>query len=167
MNKRVRERMTALEIDNIALAPVFMSWSFDVKSGRNPDEWWEPDIYDFMGVDIYAPTVGTSVLQTGESIEGGPRWSYIRKVAEERGVELAVGEWGVRGDDDQSAQIVLEWYEHAINSHKDGQGARVIGLSAFDSGQNSPNGSWLLQGKRLEMFHQLMGDPRTIKLKDF
>lgn len=62
---------------------------------------------------------------------------------------------------------MLEWYEHAINSHNDGKGARVIGLSAFDSGQNSPDGSWLLMGKRLEMFHKLMGDPRTENVKNF
>jgi hypothetical protein len=49
----------------------------------------------------------------------------------------------------------------AAGSHADGNGARVVGLSAFDSGLNSPNGSWELKGEQLTAFRELMGDPRT------
>lgn len=167
MNKHIRERMIALDNDNIAFALNLMSWTFDIKSERNPDNWWEEDIYDIMSVNMYAREEGESVLTWGEAITGGPRWPMIRLWAEERGVDLAVGEWGMRGSGETAAQNVFEWYEHAANSHEDGKGARVVGLSAFDSGQNSPGGSWELQGSQLEMFHQLMGDPRTANIEDF
>lgn len=165
MNRRVRERMNELEVDNVALAPILMAWTFQAASGRNPNDWWEEGIYDFVGIDIYRDSEG-SLLTTGEAIGGGPVWPFIRNWAEERNTEVAVGEWGMRGSDDAAAQRMLNWYEAAVESHGDDQGARVVGLSAFDSGMNSSN-SWELKGGQLEMFHQLLGDSRTASVNDF
>ncbi|HEX8699462.1 MAG TPA: hypothetical protein VF815_11540 [Myxococcaceae bacterium] len=53
MNRRVRLRMKALGVDNVALAPILMAHTWNADSGRNPDAWWAPGIYDFLGVDIY------------------------------------------------------------------------------------------------------------------
>jgi len=36
-----------------------------------------------------------------------------------------------------------------------------VGLSAFDSDQNAPTGSWELVGAQLSTFQTLMCDPRT------
>ncbi|HEX9643896.1 MAG TPA: hypothetical protein VGC11_07850, partial [Acidimicrobiia bacterium] len=90
MNRRVRERMTALGTDNIALAPVLMSWSWNSASGRNPDAWWEPGIYDFVGVDHYQDSESSLLTTT---------WFKVRSWAAARGVDVAVGEWGMRGTD--------------------------------------------------------------------
>ena len=154
MNRRVRERMTALGTSNIALAPILMGWTFDPRSGRSPEEWWAPGIYDFLGVDVYRETTDTLLTDT---------WQRIRHWAAAHDTDIAVGEWGLRGSDTTAAGHVTEWYEHAVASHADGNGARVIGLAAFDSGLNSPDGSWELTGHQLTTFHHLLTDPRTAR----
>jgi hypothetical protein len=101
MNRRVRERMTALGTDNIALAPILMSYT------------WNPR------------------------------------------------EWGTKGSDAAAGDRVREWYDHAAGSHEDGAGARVIGLSAFESHPDADPRAWFLEGGQLEAFHDLLSDPRT------
>lgn len=152
MNRRVRERMTALGVDNVALAPILMAHTWTQGSGRNPDAWWAPGIYDFLGCDLY---------HHGEGLLITDNWLRVRQWAAARGVEVAVGEWGMHGSDTAAGQRVRAWYNHAAGSNADGKGARVIGLSAFDSNQNSPRGGWTLQGAQLTVFHELLRDPRT------
>jgi hypothetical protein len=155
MNRRVRERLEALGVDNVALAPILMTWTWAAASGRDPEEWWAPGIYDFLGVDHY---------QDSESTLLTSRWAEIRLWAANKGVTLAVGEWGMRGTDAAAGQRVRDWYQAAIASAADGAGARVVGLAAFDSGLNSPSGSWELLGEQLVAFQALLCDPRTAAL---
>ncbi|HZH13188.1 MAG TPA: hypothetical protein VE057_02380 [Archangium sp.] len=152
MNRRVRQRMTALGVDNVALAPILMAHTWTQGSGRNPDAWWAPGIYDFLGVDIYNHGEGSLITDN---------WLRVRQWAAVRGVDVAVGEWGMHGSDTAAGQRVRAWYNHAAGSNVDGKGARVIGLSAFDSNLNSPEGGWMLQGAQLTVFHELLRDPRT------
>ncbi len=152
MNQRVRERMTALGVDNVALVPILMSWTWADGSGRDPEEWWAPGIYDFLGVDHYRDAEASLLTD---------RWAEIRQWAAGKGVDLAVGEWGMRGTDEAAGQRVTDWYQAALTSADDGAGARVVGLSAFDSGLNSPTGSWELVGGQLDAFRAAMCDPRT------
>ena len=67
----------------------------------------------------------------------------------------------MRGIDVAAGNRVREWFDHAAKSHTDGKGARVVGLSAYDSGVNAPDGTWQLQGEQLIAFRQLLKDPRT------
>jgi len=150
MNRRVRQRMTALGVDNVALVPILMSWTWDARSGRNPDEWWAPGIYDFLGVDHYQEQQAS--LLTGV-------WYDVRRWAKAHNVDIAVGEWGMRGTDSAAGDRVTEWYNAAVNSAGDGQGARVIGLCAFDSNLNE--GYWELQGEQLTTFWNLLNNPHT------
>jgi hypothetical protein len=152
MNQRVRERMTALGVDNIALAPVLMSYTWDPASGRDPNAWWKEGIYDFLGVDHYRDAEATLLNDT---------WAKVRVWAEQKNVEVSVGEWGMRGTDAAAGQRLHDWYDAAAGSHADGAGARVVGLAAFDSSLNSPNGSWELKGEQLTAFWELLADPRT------
>jgi hypothetical protein len=152
MNRQVRARMTALGTDNISLAPVLMSWTFNPRSGRNPNDWWAPGIYDFLGVDHYQDNQASLLNDT---------WFTIRSWAAGKSVDVAVGEWGMRGTDEAAGRRVHEWYDQAAGSHSDGRGARVVALSAFDSGLNSPTGSWELKGAQLEAFRTLLNDRRT------
>ncbi|MGE0784281.1 MAG: hypothetical protein AB7S26_01235 [Sandaracinaceae bacterium] len=155
MNRRVRERMTALGTDNIALAPILMTYTWNARSGRDPEQWWAPGIYDFLGVDHYRDSEAT-LLDT--------QWAAIRSFAGAHGVDVAVGEWGMRGTNAAAGARVHEWYDAAIGSATDGLGGRVVGLCAFDSGLNSPNGSWELTGGQLTAFRELMRDPRTASI---
>jgi len=152
MNKRVRQRMTALGVDNVALAPILMTYTWKPSSGRDPQDWWEPGIYDFLGVDHYTDAEASPMDDT---------WYDIRAFAAEKGVELAVGEWGMRGTNTAAGNRMKAYYDHAANSHSDGMGGRVVGLSYFDSGLNSPSGTWELAGAQLTMFRTLLSDPRT------
>ncbi len=152
MNQRVRTRMTALGVDNVALAPILMSYTWTAASGRDPEDWWAPGIYDFLGVDHYKDSQASPIDAT---------WLSVRQFAAAKGVELAVGEWGMRGTDAAAGQRMQAFYDHAAGSHQDGQGARVAGLAYFDSGLNSPSGSWELAGAQLTTFRALLLDPRT------
>lgn len=157
MNKRVRERMTALKTDNIALAAILMSWTWDSRSGRNPDEWYADGVYDILGIDHYRESEASMLTSV---------WKNIRLWAEDRCIPIAVGEWGVRGSSSVAAGVMREWFEHAAGSSTDGAGAPVLGLSAFDSALNSPNGSWELVGEQLTTFHALMADPRVASIRN-
>ncbi|MEE8601981.1 hypothetical protein [Euzebya tangerina] len=152
MNRRVRERLTELEVTNVALVGVFMDWTWDERSGRDIDEWWADGLYDLLGVDTYRRQPGSLLTDN---------WQRIRTWAQDRDVPIAVGEWGLRGTDQAAGAHVREWFEMAAASHADGAGARVVGLAAFDSGLNSPGGSWELRGAQLEVFHELLADPRA------
>lgn len=152
MNGRVRMRMTALGIKNVALAPILMSYTWLPASNRNPEDWWKPGIYDFVGIDHYRDAEASLLT---------PTWSVVRTWAQAKGVDIAVGEWGMRGIDAAAGLRVHEWYDSAAGSNADGKGARVVGLCAFDSGLNAPTGSWVLVGEQLTAFQSLLGDPRT------
>jgi hypothetical protein len=153
MQTRIRRRMDAVGVDGIAFAPILMSWTWDSRSGRNPADWWVPGIWDFYGVDHYTDTEGSLLL---------PAWQNVRRWVGDRGLSVAVGEWGMRGTDAAAGQRVRAWYDHAVGSATDGQGAQVVALSAFDSNLNSPSGGWELKGEQLTTFRQLLGDPRTL-----
>jgi hypothetical protein len=152
MNQRVRERMTALGVDNVALAPILMTYTWNPASGRDPNEWWKAGIYDFLGVDHYRDQEATLLTST---------WADVRIWAQQKGVDIAVGEWGMRGTDAAAGQRVHDWYNAAAGSNADGAGARVVGLSAFDSSENAPTGSWELKDEQLIAFWDLLNDPRT------
>jgi hypothetical protein len=151
MNRRVRQRLDALGVDNVALAPILMSWTYDPRSGRNPDDWWAPGIYDLLGIDHYRST--TTLLDN--------RWAIVRRWADLRSVDVAVGEWGTRGSDDDAADRMRAWHQAGVDSAAEGRGARVVALSAFDSGLNAPGGPWTLTGAQLATFHQLLRHPAS------
>jgi hypothetical protein len=132
-----------------------MTYTWKAASGRNPNDWWEPGLYDFLGVDHYRDAPDTLLDST---------WYQIRTWAAARGVDVAVGEWGMRGTDTAAGQRVHAWYQDAAGSHADGRGARVVGLSAFDSNLNSPSGGWELMGEQLRVFRLLLADPRTASI---
>lgn len=152
MNRQVRERMTALNVTNVALAPVLMTWTWASGSGRNPNEWWDSGVYDFLGVDHYMSDDASLVTN---------RWYDVRAWAAARGVPVAVGEWGLLRSDSVGAARVQEWFDHAANSHRDGRGARVIGLAYFDSDNEYSGKVWALKGEALEKWKQLLHDPRN------
>ena len=143
MNRRVRQRMEATGTQNIALALILMEWTWDDRSGRNPDQWWEPGVYDIVGIDAYEEVEATIMDAV---------WFEVRAWAAARGVDVAVGEWGMRGTNAAAGARVRELYDHARGSATDGRGARVVGLAAFDSGLNAPTGSWVLAGEQYTSF---------------
>lgn len=158
MNRRIRQRMNSLGVDNVALAPILIGWTWNSSSGRDPDQWWDSGVYDFLGVDHYACYNNASSCQ-GESLVS-PLWSSIRRWAAQRGVDVAVGEWGLRGRGADAGERVTAWFESAVRSHSDGGGARVVGLAAYDAEPHNA-ASYRLSGEQLEVFHRAMQDDRA------
>jgi hypothetical protein len=146
MQRRVRARMDALGIRNVAFAPVLMAWTFDTRSGRNPSAWWADGIWDFAGLDHYIEKLTHTTLEV-------PAWNNARAFYAARGLKVAVGEWGNRGTDASAASEMQGFYDTAVRSSGPGQ---IIGLAYFDSGLNTTYGSWELTGEPLEKFRELM-----------
>lgn len=158
MNKRVRQRMTALETDNIALSLILMSWTWDSRSvpqppaenHRDADLWWEDGVYDFLGIDHYAET-GTLITS---------RWDDVRAWAYEKGVDIAVGEWGTTEETDRH---IKDWHQHALDSASDTNRARIVGLSYWDNIVNTEGATdWRLTGVRLDAFREMIAAPGSI-----
>jgi hypothetical protein len=143
MNRHVRERMTFLGVDNVALAPILMGWTWNPASGtsvyRNPDAYWDGDVYDFMGIDPYETDMFTTI-------------NTIVDWAEANDAVLAVGEWGFTGSSSSDGQKVYDWYELGVAN---GFAAMVV----WDANQNGY--TYELVGGQLSAFHDLLSDPRT------
>jgi len=144
MNARFRARMTELNVTNVALAPILMGWTWDPGSGRNPDDWWPENIYDFMGVDPY------------EADMFGPNWQRALEWATDRNVQLAVGEWGFgfkKAYADQGERV-HDWYESGIEHN-------VAALTVWSV--NNPGLTYELTGEQLTAYLAKLADPRTVR----
>jgi hypothetical protein len=159
MQERVRLRMTALGTDNIAFAPILMSWTFNPLSGRTPSEWWVDDVWDFAGVDHYINK------ETAPSVWDAD-WRASMAFYASKGLKVAVAEWGNRGTDSVAAAEMTEYYQKSLASGSTPNSTQVIGLSYFDSSLNSPMGSWELQGAPLTRFRQIMQLPTSIHARE-
>jgi len=158
MNKRVRQRMNALGTDNIALAPILMSWTFNPRSGRSVEAYWGPNVYDFVGTDHYNRD------DPPENLESMDSWKLARSWAKSKGMDLAVGEWGMKGSDQAAADRIRDWFNHIAGSSSDGRGARVTGVAVYDN-EGGSYGPWTLEGKALEEFQELMGHPKVAHIR--
>lgn len=153
MQKRMRALLTQVGTKNIALVPILMAWTFDARSNRNPADWWVDGIWDFAGIDVYQETAG----------KGGPQattgWKNASAFYKAKNMRIAVGEWGNRGTDAVAAAEMQNFYDHL-------RGINSPGASYFDSGLNSPSGSWELVGEPLTKYHQLLNGPYSLLVSE-
>lgn len=156
MQTRVHQRMVALGTDNIAFAPILMSWTFNRLSGRTPADWWVDGIWDFAGIDHY-------IYKAEKPSVWDSDWRAVLDFYASKGLKVAVGEWGNRGTDATAAAEMTEFYQKALASGSTPGSPQVIGLSYFDSALNSPMGSWELNGEPLNRFRQLMRPATSLK----
>jgi hypothetical protein len=132
MQSHVRARMTAVGTQHVAFMPVLMSYTWKSQSGRNPTDWYVPGIWDAYGIDHYRDNVSGDMFTEGN-------WAALVDFAEARGLPVALGEWGNRGTDAQAATEMQAFWDWGFNNNKD-----ILAFCYFDSGLNSPNGSWEL-----------------------
>lgn len=136
---------------NVCHAIYPMSWSWNPKSGRNPDELYPGDgVWDALGVDAYQK--GTSGVPTTEMDE----WKRMKAWADERGLPIIVGEWGEKGTDAYALGRLRKSYEGFL---RDGVGAVAWFDTALSGGQD-----YVLEGARLGVFHELLVDERSVTL---
>lgn len=154
MQKHVRDRMTTLKTKNIAFMPVLMSYTWNPASGRNPEDWWVSGIWDAYIVDHYRDN------ESGDMFTA--HWPAFVAWAEKKGIPFGTGEWGNRGINAQAASEMQAFWDWSFNNKKD-----VIAYTYFDSGLNSPNGSWSLTGEPLTKFQSIMkNDARVQRIND-
>lgn len=156
MQTKIRQRIDATGTgDKIAFMPVLMSWTFDSRSGRNPADWWVPGIWDAYIVDHYADSESLTDVQT-------TAWKNFVAWIETKNMPYGIAEWGNRGSDTQAASEMQAFWEWSFANKKD-----MIAYTYFDSGLNSPNGSWELIGESLDTFRNIMkNDSRVQRIND-
>lgn len=143
MQVRVRRVLDASGAKNIAFAPILMSWTWDTRSGRNPLNYWVPDIWDFAGIDHYKDNTSTTPLA---EMAG---WKECLKFYTARNLRIGVGEWGNRSTGTLGVQQMQAFYDHLLSIDSPG-------CAYFDSALNTTNGSWELTGDPLVKFRDLM-----------
>jgi len=139
---------------NIALVGILNGWDF-IKADPHPEVWNMPvgtgvDIMGFDNYNVWSPTNGkqwlsaATVLSPAVTIAG---WGY----------PSVVGEYGVRNDPanpGRAAQWMSDAYDYAVAHH-------IAGLAYFNSGLNSPDGTWALDGERLTKFKTALASSKT------
>ncbi|HRF28211.1 MAG TPA: Ig-like domain-containing protein [Candidatus Saccharibacteria bacterium] len=156
MQTKIRQRMTAVGTKNIAFMPIFQGHSWDNHDKWNKDDFWVPGIWDAVGVDHYSQSVDSNLLRE--------RWYKFVAWVEERNMPFAIGEYGVRdyGNSAQSASELKAFWDWHFTNKKD-----MIGMSYFDSGLNSPDGTWELANDRLTMWKNIsQNDTRVQRINE-
>jgi hypothetical protein len=147
MQARVRALLDTSGATNIAFAPILMAWTFSSTSGRNPADWWVPGVWDFAGIDNYVEAAAVTVRTAG--------WNRAVEFYRERGLCVAVGEWGNKDHGASGAREMRDWYDHLLDIGSPG-------ACYFDT---SLNGGVPLSGDVLVEFRRLMADPRSATLE--
>jgi len=154
MQVRIRQRITATGVRNVAFAPILMTWTFDQRSGRNPADWWVSGIWDFAGVDHYVEASSTTVETT--------MWNNARTFYSAKGLDMALGEWGNKDHGASGAAEMQAWYDMALRSGGSGR-SQVVAMAYFDT---SLNGGVPLSGDALVRFRSLMRAPTSLQANE-
>jgi hypothetical protein len=153
MQKHARKLIDA-NSKNIALIGILNGWEF-IKPGGHPAAFNMPvgSGVDVMGFDNYNPWSATN----------GKKWLSASKVLSPAvtiakwGYPTLVGEYGVRTDKahpGRAARWMSNAYAYATAHH-------FVGMAYFNSGLNSPDGTWVMDTERLRVFRQNLNAGQT------
>ncbi len=142
---------------NIVLVGILNGSTF-LDPGGDPRAYFMPvgTGVDVMGFDSYnqwSPTNGRRWMPAAEVLSPA-------LVIKSWGYPVLVGEHGVREDPDRpgrAAQWLADAYQFGLDHG-------LVALSYFDSSVNSEDGSWALDGERLEQFTANLARPETAAL---
>ena len=155
MQQKIRQRMNAVGTKNIAFMPVLMSYTWQTASGRNPNDWWVSGVWDAYCVDHYRDSTSGDMFTNGA-------WETFVAWIEARGLPYCIGEWGNRGTDAQAGQEMRNFWNWTFTNNKD-----MVGYAYFDSGLNSPSGTWELAGEQLRVFQDILkNDTKVQRIND-
>ena len=149
MQYRVRQLITASNVKNIAFASILMAWTFDSRSKRNPADYWVDGIWDFAGIDSYVEADATTVRSS--------MWNKAEAFYKEKGLKVALGEWGNKDHGPSGAAEMQAWYDHLGS-------IGALGACYFDT---SLNGGVPLSGDALVKFRELMNHPNSLLVNEF
>ena len=149
----MQERVIALAADlapRVLVVPVLQHWTFDpLRDDIDPSAWIVPGASAF-GVDVYnpwSPGNGKAWRSLGSKLDEVAHWIEGRPVV--------IGEYGCRNDP-RNPTLGTEWlYDAAEHARAHG----VISMSYFNSGENAPDGSYVLAGEMESAFAGLLSSP--------
>lgn len=134
----------------VLVTPVLQHWTFEpLRDDVDPSAWIVPGAAAF-GIDVYnpwSPTNGKSWRSLGSKLDEVAPWIGGRPVV--------IGEYGCRADP-ENPTLGAEWLQDAAHyalTHD------VISMSYYNSGENAPDGSWVLAGEMESAFAELLASP--------
>jgi hypothetical protein len=156
MQRHVLEQAAELA-PQVIVAPVLQHWTFDPLStdadGTRPvgSQW---DAKDWMVPE--APVIGLDVYNPWSATNGKEWRSFGSKMDEVIGwfgeTPLLIGEYGCRNDPENPG-LAAEWLRDAAEY---GRTHNFVSMSYFNSGVQSPDGTWALQGEMEQAFAELL-----------
>lgn len=153
MNNAVISVM-ARRAPKVTVVPVLQGWSFSPLSGEDPVRWNVPDAAVY-GVDVYNPWSPTN---------GKPWVTFAEKLgtikAYAQGRPLAIGEYGCRTDPTWPGRAA-EWMNDAFRYARDNN---IVSMSYFNSGRNSPDGTWELDSERGPVFSEKLASDAVARV---
>lgn len=134
----------------VLVTPVLQHWTFEpLRDDIDPSAWVVPGAAVF-GIDVYnpwSPTNGKSWRSLGSKLDEVAPWIGDKPVV--------IGEYGCRADLDNPT-LGAEWLQDAANYAR---AHGVISMSYYNSGENAPDGSWVLSGEMETTFAGLLASP--------
>jgi hypothetical protein len=140
-------RIAAELAPQVTIVPVLQHWTFDpLHVNIDPSVWLVPGA-SVIGLDIYNPWSPTN----------GKAWrSFSSKADEVIGwfgdTPLAIGEYGCR-EDPANPGLAAQWLRDAAQYART---HNIVSMSYFNSGVDSPEGSYALRGETERTFAELL-----------
>jgi hypothetical protein len=138
----------------VTIAPVLQQWTFDpARDDVDPSVWIVPEAA-VVGLDIYNPWSPTN----------GKEWRTFGSKGDEvigwfGDTPLAIGEYGCR-EDPANPGLAAEWLRDAADYART---HNIVSMSYFNSGANSPDGSWELVGDTEVAFAELLASNWVVR----
>jgi hypothetical protein len=146
-------KLFARHAPKVTIAPILQGWSFSKYNRRaSPERWYVPSAKVY-GVDVYNPFCLTD-----------PKWvSFADKLREIKryahGKPIVIGEYGCRNDP-RNPERAEQWMREAFHYARRHD---IVSMSYFNSGRNSPEGSWALAGGRSVVFERRLANAAVVR----
>ncbi len=154
MQRRLRRRLRGLDL--VTPVPVLMRWTFDERSGRNPEEWLADETV-VQGIDVYNEWEG----------DVSSEWRSFAELWEPVRAQLPLGpvvipEVGTPTDP-QRPRRASRWLQEAVDvaSQTD-----VVGLVWFESDEERRDGKFRLDALGQTTLRRQLSRPEVVRLED-
>lgn len=131
----------------VTIVPVLQHWTFDaLRDDIDPSVWIVPES-SVIGLDVYNPWSPTN----------GKQWRTFASLGDEvigwiGDRPLVIGEYGCR-EDPEIPGLAAEWLRDAADYART---HNIVSMSYFNSGVDSPDGSWELRSGAEDAFAELL-----------